>query len=210
MEKEYNDLKRRGTFKIVLKEEASNKQILPLKWVFKYKLDSDGCLQKLKARLCVRGDLQITEEETYAATLAARIFHALMAIAAASDLEIRQYDAINAFTNARLDKPVYCYCPEGFDQNGHILELLMALYGLKISPLLWYKELTSTLTKFGLKPIPGTNCLFTDGRLIVFFYVDDIAVLFAKKDLQRLEEFEAKLLHRYEICAPTVVPRNSN
>ena len=71
MEKEYNDLKRRRTFKIVLKEEASNKQILPLKWVFKYKLDSDGYLQKLKARLCVRGDLQITEEETYVATQAA-------------------------------------------------------------------------------------------------------------------------------------------
>ena len=71
----------------------------------------------------------------------------------------------------------------------------MALYGLKILPLLWYKELTSTLAKFGLEPILGTNCLYTDGRLIVFFYVDDIAVLFAKKDLLRLEEFKAKLLH---------------
>ncbi len=71
----------------------------------------------------------------------------------------------------------------------------MALYGLKILLLLWYKELTSSLTKFGLKPVPGTNCLYTDRRLIVFFYVDDIATLFAKKDLLRLEEFEAKLLH---------------
>jgi len=70
----------------------------------------------------------------------------------------------------------------------------MALYGLKILLLLWYKELTNTLAKFGLKPILDTNCLFTDGRLIVFFYIDDIAVLCAKKDLQRLEEFEAKLL----------------
>ena len=49
MEKEYNDLKRRETFKTVPKAEASNKQILPLKWVFKYKFDSDGYLQKLKA-----------------------------------------------------------------------------------------------------------------------------------------------------------------
>jgi len=71
IEKEYNDLKRQGTFKTVLKEEATNDQILPLKWVFKYKFDSDDYLQKLKAQLCVRGDLQITKEETYAATLAA-------------------------------------------------------------------------------------------------------------------------------------------
>jgi len=59
----------------------------------------------------------------------------------------------------------------------------MALYGLKISSLLWYKELINILAKFGLKPVLGTNCLYTNGRLIVFFYVDDIAVLFAKKDL---------------------------
>ena len=77
----------------------------------------------------------------------------------------------------------------------------MALYGLKISPLLWYKELTSTLAKFGLKPVPGTNYLFTNRQLIIFFYVDDITILFAKKDLQRMEEFKAKLLQRYEIRA---------
>jgi hypothetical protein len=115
MEKEYNDLKRRGTFKVIPKEEASNKQILLLKWVFKYKLDSDGYLQKLKAQLCIYGDLQITEEETYAATLAAQIFRALMAIAAAFDLEIRQYNAVNVFINAKLSKLVYCYCLEGFN-----------------------------------------------------------------------------------------------
>ena len=75
------------------------------------------------------------------------------------------------------------------------MKLLIALYGLKILLLLWYKELTSTLIKFGLKPVLGTNCLYTDGQLIVFFYVDNIAVLFAKKDLLRLKEFKAKLLH---------------
>jgi len=88
IEKEYNDLKRRGTFETIPKEEVYNEQILPLKWVFKYKFNSDGYLQKLKAQLCVHRDLQITKEETYAATLAARIFRALMAIAAAFDLEI--------------------------------------------------------------------------------------------------------------------------
>ena len=58
----------------------------------------------------------------------------------------------------------------------------MALYRLKVLLLLWYKELTSILAKFGLKPVLGTNCLYTNRRLIVFFYVDNIAVLFTKKD----------------------------
>jgi hypothetical protein len=71
MEKEYNDLKRCGTFKTVPKEEVNNEQILPLKWVFKYKFNSNSYLQKLKAQLYIYRDLQITEEETYIATLAA-------------------------------------------------------------------------------------------------------------------------------------------
>ena len=71
----------------------------------------------------------------------------------------------------------------------------MALYRLKILLLLWYKELTNTLTKFGLKPVLGTNCLFIDRQLIVFFYINNIAILFAKKDLLRLKEFKTKLLY---------------
>ena len=71
----------------------------------------------------------------------------------------------------------------------------MALYRLKILPLLQYKELTNILAKFGSKPILGTNYLYTNRRLIIFFYIDNIAILFAKKDLLRLEEFKAKLLH---------------
>jgi hypothetical protein len=64
-----------------------------------------------------------------------------MAIAATFNLKIQQYNTINAFINAKLNKLIYYYCPEGFNQNGQILELLMALYGLKISLLLWYKGL---------------------------------------------------------------------
>ena len=47
-----------------------------------------GYLEKYKARLCIRGDLQeSSREDNYAATLAARTFRALMAIAAPYDLE---------------------------------------------------------------------------------------------------------------------------
>ncbi|KAJ5675305.1 uncharacterized protein N7477_005239, partial [Penicillium maclennaniae] len=33
-------------------------QVLPLRWVFTYKVDENGYLAKFKARICVRGDLQ--------------------------------------------------------------------------------------------------------------------------------------------------------
>ena len=75
----------------------------------------------------------------------------------------------------------------------------MALYRLKMSPLLWYKELTTILLKFGLKSVLNINYLYTDRQLIVFFYIDNIIVLSTKEDLPRLAEFEAKLLDRYKI-----------
>ena len=53
--KEYQDLERRGTFQSV--QKTPEIKTLPLKWVFTYKLDTNGDLQKFKARLCVRGDL---------------------------------------------------------------------------------------------------------------------------------------------------------
>ena len=89
-----------------------------------------------------------------------------------------QFDAMNAFLNARLPRKMYCRTPEGFaDELGELLELQRALYGLKEAPLLWYQELSSTLQKLGLKPVPGALCLYINNKLIVFFYVDDIVVL---------------------------------
>jgi hypothetical protein len=57
--------------------------------MFKYKFDEDDYLIKYKIRLCVREDLQRIDQDTYAAILIARIFRALMTLAAAFDLKTR-------------------------------------------------------------------------------------------------------------------------
>ena len=73
--------------------------------MYTYKLDKDYRFKTYKARLVVRGDQQrnITSQETYAATLASRSLRMLMAIAANFDLELKQYDVINAFVHAVID-----------------------------------------------------------------------------------------------------------
>jgi Reverse transcriptase (RNA-dependent DNA polymerase) len=197
-QKEIQDLEKRGTFKYVPIDSATTMR-LPLKWVFKNKYDSDGYLEKFKARICVRGDLQKTEEDTYAATLAARTFRALLAIAAAFDLEVNHYDAINAFVNADVDEEIYCRAPDGFERSGLCWRLLRALYGLKQSPLLWYMVFTAALEELGLSEVPGVNCLFSNEWLILFFYVDDIVMLCATRDLPRLRKFTEALLNRFEM-----------
>ena len=77
-DKEFNTLYAKNTFEYIEQTDIeqtdfkkTDKKILPLMWIFKYKFDTDGCLIKYKARLCARGDLQIINLETYAATLAA-------------------------------------------------------------------------------------------------------------------------------------------
>src|SRR5204863_3565460 len=82
-------------------------QILDCMWVYIYKFDKHGRFLKCKARLVVRGDQQaVTRESTYAATLAGRSFRTLIAIAARFDLELIQYDAVNAYVNVNLDDDV--------------------------------------------------------------------------------------------------------
>ena len=197
-DREIQELTKRGTYKWVSKGTASSPP-LPLLWVFKYKFDTDGYLTKFKARLCVRGDLQTTEQDTYAATLAARTFRALMAISAAFDLEAHQFDAVNAFVNSDLDEEIYCQPPEGYQRPDSTWLLLRALYGLKQSPLLWYRDFTTALEDLGLQPVPGVNCLFANDFLLLFFYVDDIVVLYHKKYTQKVKEFEDSLLRRFEM-----------
>jgi Reverse transcriptase (RNA-dependent DNA polymerase) len=195
---ELTELEKRGTYELTPKREQKT---IPLTWVFKYKFDTDGYLVKFKAHLCVRGDLQSTEQDTYAATLAARTFRPLVAVAAAFDLEMWQFDAVNALINSSVDEEIFCECSDGFGRPGHCWKLLKALYGLKQAPMLWHRELSSALEDLGLWPVPGVNCLYVNEWLILFFYVDDIVALCTKSNVAKLREFETQLLKKFEMRA---------
>ena len=119
-DKEFNALLEKGTFEYIEKSKVDDEP-LPLMWVFTYKFDQDGYLLKHKARLVARGDLQYTAEDTYAATLAAQTFRAIMAIVAAFGLKTQQYDAVNAFANAILTNPIACLCAKGYERTRFLL-----------------------------------------------------------------------------------------
>ncbi|KAI1685790.1 Pol protein [Pyrenophora tritici-repentis] len=201
MNVEFDNCWKKGCFaQTPATSSTADAEVLPLMWVYTYKFDQDGYLYKFKARLVVRGDLQAEWGDTYAATLAARVFRGLIALAAAFDLLMFQYDALNAFLNARVNRKLFCYTPEGFaKQYGELLLIRRALYGLKEAPLLWYAELQKTLKKLGLKAVPGVPCLFANNNLIVFFYVDDIVVLVHPSKTSYKEEFEKRLLQIYDL-----------
>jgi len=123
---------------IPAKQETSP---LPLKWVFMYKVDTNGFLTRCCSRIIVRGDLQeeSTILSTYATTLVARSFRIACIIAAHFDLEMKQFDIVNAFVNAVRSSeglPVICKLLPGFERPGYVMEVDRALYGLRDSPAL--------------------------------------------------------------------------
>ena len=62
--KEFEALLAKGTFKYIKASEIDSKaQVIPLMWIFTYKIDQDGSLLKYKAQLVVQGGLQYIEED---------------------------------------------------------------------------------------------------------------------------------------------------
>lgn len=180
---------------------ARGKHIFDCMWVYVYKFDKHGRFQKCKARLVVRGDQQSKSihEETYAATLAGRSFRTLMAIAARFDLEMIQYDAVNAFVNAKLNKDVFMRMPPGYRKFGTILALQKALYGLRESPLLWQRELSTTLQGLGFKTVAHEPCCMTKGGIIIFFYVDDIVLAYKKERESEVQTMMNNVQKKYKL-----------
>lgn len=167
---------------------------IPLFPLYTYKTDDYGIVIGFKMRLCGRGDLQATREDTYAATLAAQIFRCLIAIMCFFNLECAQMDVSNAFANARNRIPILC---RGVD--GRLLWAIMALYGFKTSPNYWQTEFNSSLRKLGLEEVLGTNCVFRNDWLILIYYVDDILAFYKTEDSPKWIEFKHKLMVIYKI-----------
>ena len=85
----------------------------------------------------VRGDQQKpSEQETYVVILAARSFRTLMAIAARFNLNLIQFNVVNAFPHATLNEVVYIQMPTGYRIPGKVLRVNKVLYGLRRLPLL--------------------------------------------------------------------------
>jgi hypothetical protein len=170
-------------------------------WVYVYKFNKHGRFVKCKARLVVRGDQEAKNitEDTFASTLAGKSFRTLIAIAARFNLELIQYDAVNAFVNASLKEAVFMKMPPGQRVAGMILILHKALYGLRKSPLLWQQDFTSTLEKLKWKRVPHEPCCYIRDGVLIFFYVDDIVIAYRKSQQAIADELIQGIRDQYQL-----------
>jgi hypothetical protein len=177
---EIKQLEGKDAWDIVPRSQADKekKKILGSTWAFKRKRYPDGRVNKLKARICVRGDQQVVNVDvfdTFSPVVAWSTVRIMLVLMVALDLKSQQIDFANAFIQAELDEPVYVEMPRGFRQNGFILKLKRSVYGLRESPLNWFKKLSKGLAQQGYHASSLDACLFINKKTksICVCWVDD-------------------------------------
>jgi hypothetical protein len=107
------------------------------KWVYKTKYDSQGNIDKFKARLVAKEYTQregIDYNKTFSPVSCKDSFRIIMALVAHYDLELHQMDVKTSFLNGDLDETFYMAQPKDFVMKGKEklgCRLKKSIYGLK-------------------------------------------------------------------------------
>jgi hypothetical protein len=183
MEVEIAQLVDKKTWHAILRSNVPpGHKIIPLTWVFRIKRLPNGDLSKYKARICVRGDLQEDDRETYAPVVKWPTIRTVLAFAVKHQLKTRQVDFVNAFVQAAMPpgEDVYVGMPPGihlagYDRDSTVLKLDKSLYGMTRSPLLWFRTLRDALHALGYEQSQHDQCMFINRsrKAIVLVYCDD-------------------------------------
>lgn len=201
VDKELIALAANHTWEVVTPPRGAN--IVTSKWVFNTKFNTDGSLEKLKARLVARGFSQkfgVDYEHTFAPTLRHDTLRVFMAICAMLDLECHGVDVNNAFTESFLKEVIYMKPPPGVDlPKGQCLKINRSLYGLKQAARDWNEKCVLELQKMGFVQSDADPCLLThlEQGLILLVYVDDILV--GGKELDSIKWFKAEFAKVFKI-----------
>ena len=183
--------------------DAPAELVIGSRWVCRDKILADDSVMA-KVRLVGKGFAQIPGvhyEESYAPTVLASTTRLLFAVAAAKGWALRQLDVKTAFLIPRLPESELLYLrpPKDFRQvmkrldihleQGVLLKLNAAIYGLRQAGHYWNNEITAALLRFGLTRSEHDPCLFMkfdDGALtlMVALYVDDVCAAGLHSEVQ--------------------------
>ena len=178
-----------GTWELKHRSELpQGVKVIKSRWVHKRKVEADGSL-KYKSRLVIKGFADTNDylvSEIYAPVARLSDVRVFLSVANKLGLYLHQLDVTTAFLHGTLEKPVYMHIPDGLveladrplDLKGEYVCLLKrSLYGLKVSPNLWYNKFSKILTKLGFEVYPFQTCIFkwSQGNiyLLLIIYVDD-------------------------------------
>ncbi|KAJ9556167.1 hypothetical protein OSB04_010781 [Centaurea solstitialis] len=141
--------------------KPSDANIVGNRWLFRHKFDSNGRLERYKARLVAQGFSQqpgLDFDDTFSPVVKPATIRTVLSISISRNWPIHQLDVKNAFLHGDLTET--------------------ALYGLKQAPRAWYHRFAVYLSFLGFLSNKTDTSLFTYHRgsdtIYLLLYVDDI------------------------------------
>lgn len=184
MQEEYDSLVKNNTWDLVSKPKQKN--IIGCKWVFTTKRNTDGEIEKYKARLVAQGCFQkhnMDYFETYAPVVRHPTIRLILALAVQNKLLVNHIDIAAAYLNAHLDEEVYMRQPDNFvdpNQPEKVCKIKKSLYGLKQAGRDWNKKINKVLSNIGFTRCKTDSCVYIlrnrDEINIIGLYVDDLII----------------------------------
>ncbi|XP_030479381.2 uncharacterized mitochondrial protein AtMg00810-like [Cannabis sativa] len=211
MDAELTALRNNKTWSVV--PLPPNKRVIGCHWVYKIKLNSDGSVERFKARLVAQGYTQqegLDFFDTFSPVAKMVTFKLLLAISTIKHWHTLQIDINNAFLNEDLNEEVYMALPPGLTVSNDVptgtnlvCKLHKSIYGLRQSSRQWYKKLTSTLLQEGFTQSKADYTLFTRGKddkfIALLVYVDDIVI--TGPNIEALHQLQNTLHQQFKLKA---------
>ncbi|KAB2604291.1 retrotransposon protein [Pyrus ussuriensis x Pyrus communis] len=165
MHEELESMEKNNVWSLVPQPPGITK-IIGCKWVFKTKRDSQGNLDKHKARLVTKGFTQregIDYNETFSPVSTKDSMRIILAITAHFDLELHQMDVKMAFLNGDLEEDIYMQQAPGFVERGKeamVCKLNKSIYGLKQASRQWNKKFDQVMAASGFQENKMDECIY--------------------------------------------------
>ena len=204
-DKEMSGLVQRKVFTVV--ERPVDRNPLGTTMVYKYKIDRVKNTVTRKCRLCLRGDWQkegidFFKYKTFSAVLNCRENRTLYSLVAANKWHMFSSDITQAFTYGKLDVPLFCHPPPGFEcPQGTVLGLNYCLYGAKQAPAGFKSVITDFHLGEGFKAVNDAQTVWVKRHnqsiLINAIFVDD--VLHCTNDMAMYRTFRKRFEKRFEL-----------
>ena len=181
-------------------EEVSDfgQKAVPIRWVITRQEESNGKNQPVKARMCIRGDLENNKDSVRSDSPSAgkETLKLALMIASNEKFSVKGADIKSAYLQGQeLKRTIFVKPPPEANAEGKLWRLKKAAYGVLDGGRLFYLRLVEELTKLGLHKVHSDGALFTYVRDGVFHglvasVVDDLIIA---GDGKFEEEVEAKL-----------------
>ncbi|CAM8934959.1 unnamed protein product [Rhodiola kirilowii] len=184
------------------------KKVIRVKWVYKTKYRPDGQVNRLKARLVVKGYRQkpgIDYFEVFTPVARMDTIRMIIALATQNRWKIYQMDVKSVLLNKVQEEEVYVDQPPGYVQRGkenNVYKLNKALYRLKQAPRAWYARSDTYMLENVFQKCPYEQALYiitnTEGQmLIVCLYVD--VLIFTRSSEEMVIGFREAMACQFEM-----------